>query len=105
MTKKQSEKKAKSPVNNAEIPTPGPGRKKGSKNKFTNLKEAFLQAFEQTGGVLGLVEWITKNARNRGDFYKMITKMLPANVDVATKGDITIVISDKFLPKDGNNSK
>jgi len=81
------------------------GKPKGTKNKFTNLKEAFLQAFEQTGGVLGLVEWILKTPRNRGDFYKMIAKMLPANLDVTASGDITVIISDKFLPKNGDKSK
>ena len=56
------------------------GRKKGSQNKFTtNLKDAFLEAFEGLGGAKGLLEW-AKNKRNQPDFYKMITKMLPANV-------------------------
>jgi hypothetical protein len=58
---KKSRKKA-SPADR--LPIPGPGRPKGSVNKFTNLKEVFLQAFEETGGVEGLVEWIKKSPRN-----------------------------------------
>ena len=44
---KKSEKKVVSPINQAEVSCPGPGRPKGSKNKFTNLKESFLEAFEE----------------------------------------------------------
>ncbi|KKL64163.1 hypothetical protein LCGC14_2167730, partial [marine sediment metagenome] len=29
------------------LPGPGPGRAKGSVNKFTNLKQAFLDVFEK----------------------------------------------------------
>jgi len=60
----------------------GPGRPKGSKNKFTELKEAFLEAFEELGGVDGLVKWAKKNNKCQGEFYKMIAKMLPSNVGI-----------------------
>lgn len=56
------------------------GRRKGSKNRFTTLKDAFLRAFwsHQIGGVQGLVKWGAKE-QNRGDFYKIIARMLPTN--------------------------
>ena len=57
-----------------------PGRPKGSKNKFTNLKAAFLEAFEELGGAEGLWEWAEKNQANKRAFYQMITKMLPASL-------------------------
>lgn len=41
----------------------GKGRPKGAKNKFTNLKSAFLQTFEEIGGVEGLAIWAKKNKK------------------------------------------
>jgi hypothetical protein len=67
---------------------PGPGRPKGSINKFTTLKQAFLDAFEHTGGTKGLIEWIEKHPRNRADFYKMVTKLLPQDTNVS--GDVKL---------------
>ena len=34
------------------------GRPLGSKNKFTTLKNAFIETFEELGGVDNLVEWL-----------------------------------------------
>lgn len=56
------------------------GRRKGSQNKFTDLKQAFLNAFEQTGGIKGLVTWVQQSPRNRAVFYQMITKLFPTTV-------------------------
>lgn len=55
------------------------GRKKGTPNQFTNLKDAFLGAFEDIGGRNELKKWAKSNKES---FYKMITKMLPSNVQV-----------------------
>ena len=55
-------------------------RPKGSKNKFTDLKQSFLDAYEKIGGTDGLIEWGKKD-RNRTAFYQMIAKMLPAKID------------------------
>ena len=82
------------------------GRPKGSPNKFTNLRESFLQAFEDTGGVEGLAEWINKSQGNRAKFYQMITKMLPSSVvgGIDEKGEfkpIQVIINDNGnVPKD-----
>lgn len=77
MIVKQSEKKLKRGAN---LPIPGPGRKKGVPNRFTSLKQSFLDAFKETGGTQGLIDWIEKNPRNRGEFYKMVTKLLPSSI-------------------------
>jgi len=61
-------------------PAAGMGRIKGSKNKFTGLKKSFLDAFEQTGGTEGLVKW-AKAKNNKAQFYQMITKLLPKQVE------------------------
>jgi hypothetical protein len=86
-----------------------PGRPKGIPNKFTSLKQSFLDAFEQTGGTQGLIEWIEKNPRNRGEFYKMVTRLLPQ--DVAHSGDVKIdsnltikVVQVKDREGNGNTS-
>jgi hypothetical protein len=56
----------------------GPGRPKGCPNKFTALRESFLQAFDKTGGTEGLVEWAKKNP---SEFYRMICHLLPRTVE------------------------
>lgn len=69
-----------------------PGRQKGSKNKFTSLKESFLEAFEELGGVEGLAGWAKKNNTTQGQFYQMISKMLPSNADLDVKGALELTI-------------
>ena len=73
---------------NCGIQGAGPGRPKGSLNKFTTLKNAFLEAFERTGGTDTLTEW-GKQPKNRRDFYRLLAKLLPKEVDanVKTTGD------------------
>lgn len=78
---------------------PGQGRPKGSKNKFTTLKDAFLEAFEKTGGTEGLVNFIKESKHNRALFYGWITKMLPSNVDVNGNLGVVLKVSNDFLPK------
>ena len=71
------------------------GRKKGSKGKFTNLKEAYLDVFEKIEkeskrdiSIDNFFSWATKNQRNQGMFYQMISKMLPTNMDIEHSGKI-----------------
>jgi len=75
------------------------GRQKGQPNKFTNLKQAFLDTYEKIETEAGknnntksLYEWAIKCDRNQGVFYQMISKMLPTNADLDVKGDIGITI-------------
>ena len=67
------------------------GRPKGSLNKFTTLKNAFLEAFERTGGTDTLTEW-GKQPKNRRDFYRLLAKLLPKEVDASVTTS-----SDSFL--------
>lgn len=55
---------------------PRAGRPLGSKNKFTDLRNAFLDAFNGMGGAAELQRWGTLK-KNRATFYNMIAKMLP----------------------------
>jgi len=70
----------------------GPGRPKGLKNKFTSLKDSFIEAFEKTGGTEGLINFINESKKNRSMFYGWITKMLPSNVDFTGKQEVKYTI-------------
>lgn len=95
---KLTEKKQKR--GNPNLPKPGPGRPKGSKNRFTNLKDIFLEVFEKiekegskkNSKVKTLFDWATKNDKNQGMFYQMIAKMLPSNISMEHSGDLVVVV-------------
>jgi len=57
-----------------------PGKPKGAKSRFTNLKNAFLEVFENIGGTKGLEDWVEDTKHNKTLFYGWITKMLPSSV-------------------------
>jgi len=86
------------------------GRQPGSKNRFTTLKEKFLEAFQKTGGVDGLANWINANPRNRGMFYQMLTKLFPQEQvhsgEIKTDGQLTVkVVQLKDQDGNGNSDK
>jgi len=58
---------------------PGPGRPKGSKNKFTEIKDEFLSAYNFVGGLGALTQW-AKKKENRTKFYEMLTKLFPREI-------------------------
>ena len=76
------------------------GKKKGTTNKFTDLKQAYLDVFEKIEKkgegkdtiVKTFFEWATKNDRNQGMFYQMLSKMLPTNIDADIKADLKVTI-------------
>jgi len=78
----------------------GPGRPAGSKDKFTNLKQAYLDVFDKIekkslkkdSAIKSFFQWATKNDRNQGMFYQMVAKMLPTNADLDIKGDLGLTI-------------
>ena len=95
---RETEKKAISPINGVAL-GPGPGRPRGSKNKFTNLKDAFLEVFERLDGVDGLETWAKESKRNKAMFYQWITKMLPSSLvgEQDDKGEfqpLKVIVSD-----------
>ena len=74
-------KGAKHPCNVATLTNMGVGRKKGVKNKFTNLKAAFLGSFVTLGGEEALTAW-ARQTKHKAQFYAMIAKMLPNRNEV-----------------------
>ena len=64
------------------------GRPVGSKNKFTTLKSAFIEAFEEIGGVDNLIEW----ARcNQTEFYKMLARLMPREIHADVNAGFTLI--------------
>ena len=53
------------------------GRPVGSKNKFTTLKNAFIETCEELGGVDNLVEWAKAN---QTEFYRMVARLMPREI-------------------------
>ena len=64
------------------------GRPVGSRNKFTTLKSAFIEAFEEIGGVDNLVEW----ARcNQTEFYKMLARLMPREIKADVNTGVSLI--------------
>ena len=80
------------------------GKKKGTPNKFTTLKQAFLEAFQdkRIGGTEGMVEVFSKNDARKIDFFKLISKMLPTsmNAEVTNKYEDDVIEKFKAMFKD-----
>lgn len=83
------------------------GRQKGTRNKFTSLKETFMNAFnsEEMGGEKGLIDAYKSNNFTKREFYKLISRMLPTNVSVEGDVKVTYQLSDKFIPKKDDQKK
>ena len=74
----------------------GAGRPKGSTNKIPRIaKENIIQAFEDLGGIEGLVNWAKADTKNQGDFYKIYGRLLPIenSISNADGEDFKMVIS------------
>jgi len=86
---------------------PNSGRKKGTPNKFTTLKQAFINAFnsKEMGGEEGMTKVFATNNFTKREFYKLISKMLPSNVTVDGDLKVTFQASEKFMPKTDNEKK
>ena len=101
-----SENPVKKTEKKSNLPGPGPGRPKGSENKFTNLKQSFLDVFEKiekesekNSEVKSLYKLAIKNDKNQMTFYQIISKMLPSNVTVDGEMKLMYLISEKVLPE------
>ena len=58
------------------------------KNKFTTLKNAFIETFEELGGVDNLVEW-TKAYLTA--FYRMVARLMPREAEAKVSTQFTLL--------------
>ena len=74
------------------------GREEGTQNKFTTLKEAFMNAFNSKamGGEKGMTKVFAANSFTKREFYKLISKMLPSNVAMELDGKLDVTIKRKI---------
>ena len=64
------------------------GRPVGSKNKFTTLKNAFIETLEELGGVDNLVEWARAN---QTEFYWMVERLMSREVEARVPSQFTLL--------------
>ncbi len=65
----------------------GPGRPKGSKNRYTDLKASFLAVLGELGGE----EWMKETAEKYPvEFMRMLARMLPKATDIDLRADVSI---------------
>ena len=62
----------------------GPGRPKGSKNKFTSFKADLIKAWEEANGYKNMLKWM-RDEKNIRDVVTVMAKLLPK--DVILQGD------------------
>jgi hypothetical protein len=76
-----------------ENPRPGPGRPKGSKDKFgLELRQAIMDAAEKAHPE-GLVAYLTQQANaNPKAFLALLAKIIPTNFDDGAGGPAKMVI-------------
>lgn len=65
------------------------GRPKGYPNKFTTLKETFIEAFKDIGGREALAKFAGSKEGQKA-FYHMIANMLPKDVHISGLPDIAV---------------
>lgn len=62
------------------------GRPPGLKDKYTEVRKAFIQVFEERG-LEGLKEWAAKDPSG---FYKTTASLMPKEVDLEQTGELVI---------------
>jgi hypothetical protein len=70
-------------------------------NKFTSLKQSFLDAFKKMGGTETLMAWAQKNDHNKAAFYQMVTRLFPQ--EVKHSGEVKAALTFDF--GDNGNGK
>ncbi len=75
---------------------PNAGRKKGTPNRFTTVKQDFLDAHEMIGGKEELAKW---GRMHRSQFYVLLAKMLPNRVEntVPERPDMTEFTDEQLV--------
>ena len=63
------------------------GRPKGAKNKFTNLKNSFINVYQDLGGDAALLEYAREHPT---EYYRMLHTMLPKEIQAEVRNDIML---------------
>ena len=62
------------------------GKQKGTVNKVTaTAKQAFQLAFDELGGVNGLVAWAKSDPDNLATLYTLYARLIPTDTNVNVK--------------------
>lgn len=58
-------------------------RTEGSRNNVTaDCKQSIMSVYNELGGAKGLLKWASRNNDNQTEFYKMLVKILPKDIDL-----------------------
>jgi len=77
------------------------GRRKGTPNKLTGtFRDAVLIAYEDIGGHKAFAKWA---AENRGDFYRICARLIPAEAKSQATEPITVIIRSPHETDKANN--
>lgn len=83
------------PVDLERAPAKG-GRPKGAKNVMSKtIRDAICQAFDQLGGVEGLVSWAEMSNDNLSQLYNMWGRLAPREVHADVNGALTVIIRNE----------
>jgi hypothetical protein len=71
------------------------GRKKGTPNKFTTVKQAFMDAMEEMGGK-DFLKKVCKTQQGKISFMNNIARLLPTTEKVHHDHDLTKLTADQL---------
>ena len=63
------------------------GVPKGLKQRSTEIREAFFDAFEKTGGMKKLIKYVNKSDLNRKEFYSFLIRLMPKEIEAYFEGE------------------
>ena len=75
---------------------PGPGRPKGSKNRYTAFITDLFEVWEETKGVERLKDFIEKSDRNFGKYIEVLAKLMPKEVKLTGDLDAEVTIKKDY---------
>jgi hypothetical protein len=79
--------------------TPGSGRQLGTQNRITTaFKDAIRIVYQDIGGDAAFAEWARAN---RGDFYRIASRMIPAELNIrAAPVRYNVIVDRDFRLRD-----
>ena len=77
------------------------GRPKGVTDT-TKIKQAFLDAFEEIGGIDTLIDWIQESRHNKREFFRMVLQLIPKEQKLEHEAGETLQIIYGYRNADGS---